>query len=271
MKQHHYSQIRLEVPEEYKAIFSHFYFAKNNTEQTLVKTFLPSYQTILIFNFGAKALLRSPQGTELEIDKCLVVGPIKKAFDYALPVNAEILVANFKDDAFYRFFGSAAIAEHLPINPDDILNENCFTSLWGELNNINDINDRVTHILAFCDPYLQQRSSIAEQLANFKQQTQSPIKSIASQNHLSERSIQINHKKHFGYSAKEISRYQRFLKAVQLVNDIVANGSKIDWFEIVVECGYYDQSQLIHDFKHFINLNPAQYLKFQQDICNSRA
>jgi AraC-like DNA-binding protein len=44
----------------------------------------------------------------------------------------------------------------------------------------------------------------------------------------------------------------------------------MDWFEVINECGYYDQSQLIHDFKHYINLSPAKYLKFQQDICNPK-
>ena len=272
MKEDHlYTQYRLAVDKQYEAIFSHFYFAENRSEATIVKTLVPSYQVILIFNFGAKAFLCSPQGAKVEVDRCLVIGPVKKAFDYALPATPQILVANFKDDAFYRFFGTAAIAEHLPINPDELLNENCFTLLWNELNAIPDINDRVKHILKFCDPYLQRRDSIAEQLANFKEQTQNPIKSIASQNSLSERNIQLHHKKHFGYSAKEINRYQRFLKAVKLLQDEAVKGSKVDWFEVIETCGYYDQSQLIHDFKHFINLNPARYLKFQQDICNPRS
>ena len=263
-----YNNFRISVPKAYEEMFSHFYFAENKSAVTITKTLLPSYQTILIFNFGTTPYLHSRQQTRIEIDKCLVIGPVKQAFDYSLPPKAQILTVNFKDDAFSRFFGSAAIAEHLPIHPDELLNQDCFTMLWHELQKINSTENRVNHILAFCGPYLVQRNKIAEQLANFQEQSLNPIKSVASKNSQSERNIQLNHKKHFGYSAKELNRYQRFLKAIDLIQMLSSGARKIDWFDIILECGYYDQSQLINDFKHYINLSPAKYLKFQQDICN---
>ncbi|WP_294312395.1 AraC family transcriptional regulator [uncultured Chryseobacterium sp.] len=263
-----YNNFRIAIPADYKDVFSHFYFAENLSDKTIIKTLLPSYQTILIFNFGTKALLHSKQNTKIGIDKCLLLGTIKRAFDYSLSPQAKILVANFKDDAFYRFFGNALLAENLPINPDELLNENCFTALWYELDKISNVNQQVNYILEFCKPYLRQQNKIAEQLKNFKEQSLSPIKAIASYNNQSERNIQINYKKQFGYSAKEINRYQRFLKAVEYIEAIASKASKEDWFTIINECGYYDQSQLINDFKHYINLSPKKYLKFQQDICN---
>lgn len=263
-----YNNFRIAVPADYEEVFSHFYFAENTSSEIITKTLLPSYQTILIFSFGTRAFLNSNQNTKIEIDKCLVLGPIKQAFDYSLPPSSEILVANFKDDAFYRFFENATIAENLPIDPDELLDENCFTALWNELNKISDITTRVNYILKFCKPYLQQRNVITEQLINFRDETLNPIKSVASQQHQSERNIQLNHQKYLGYSAKELHRYQRFLKAIELIQSIVSKSSKIDWFEIINECGYYDQSQLIHDFKNYINLSPNRYLKFQHDVCN---
>jgi len=263
-----YKAFRIAVPKAFEQAFSHFYFAKNKSSTTIIKTLLPSYQTILIFNFGETPYLLSKQNTRVEVDKYLMLGPIKQAFDYALPPNAEILTINFKDDAFYRFFGSACIAEHVPINPDELLNEDCFSILWHELRKMNDTDARVHHILKFSEPYLVGRNKIAEQLANFKEQSLNPIKFVASQNNQSERNTQLNHKKHFGYSAKEHNRYERFLKTVKLIQNLASTGSKIDWFEIVAECSYYDQSQLIKDFKYYLNLSPTKYLKFQQDICN---
>ncbi|WP_268847019.1 AraC family transcriptional regulator [Flavobacterium aestivum] len=266
-----YTNFRIAVPTEYEDVFSHFYYAENISSDTVFKTLLPSFQTILIFNFGAKSILHSKNNTEIIIDKCLVLGPIKQAFDYSLPPNSQILVANFKDDAFYRFFGNASVAEHLPINPDDLLDENCFTALWTELNKSNDINHRVDYILEFCKPYLKHRNIIAEKLANFNDANLNPIKSVASQQNQTERNIQLNHKKHLGYSSKEINRYQRFLKAIKLIQDIASTSTKIDWFEIINKCGYYDQSQLIHDFKYYIKMSPTKYLKFQQEICIANA
>jgi AraC-like DNA-binding protein len=266
-----YTNFRIAVPKDYEEVFSHFYFAENKSSDTISKTFLPSFQTILLFNFGTKAILHSKHHTEIAVDKCLVLGPIKQAFDYSLPTNSRILVANFKDDAFYNFFGNAAVAEHLPINPDDLLDENCFTALWTELDKLNDTNQQIDYILEFCKPYLKQRNSIAEKLANFGNKTLNPIKYIANEQQQTERNIQLNHKKYLGYTAKEINRYQRFLKAIELIQSIASTSKKMDWFEIISECKYYDQSQLIHDFKHYLNISPTKYLKFQQDICIAKA
>ncbi|OQP62024.1 DNA-binding protein [Niastella vici] len=261
---------RIEVPAEFSAAFSHFYFAQNTSAAAIHQTLLPSYQTIMVFNFGTPVSFVTRHNDAIEIDKCLVIGPIKQAIDYTLPPGSEILVANFIDDAFFRFFGTAPIAGQCALNPDDLLNENCFTALWNELNKINDTSNRVNFMLDFCKPYLQHRDPIAIQIAGFDDNNQSPIKVISEKNDMTERSIQLHHKKQLGYSAKELGRYQRFLKAIQLIQTIAANDTKMDWFEIISECGYYDQSQLIHDFKHYLNLTPSKYLKFQEGICNPR-
>jgi len=263
-----YTDFRIPVPGQYQDVFSHFYFAENKSSEVITKTLVPSFQTILIINFGTIPYMHSKQNTRIEVEKCIVIGPIKQAFDYSLPPDAEILTVNFIDDAFYRFFGNACLAEHVPMEPDSLLNDGCFNLLWHQLNQLKDIPQRVNHILKFSDPYLVHRNRIAEQLSNFNDPNVSPIKAIANQNRQTERNTQLNHKKHFGYSAKELSRYQRFLKAIEFIQNYSSNPVKMEWAEVITQCGYYDQSQLIHDFKHYMNLTPAKYLKFQQDICN---
>lgn len=267
-----YTSFRIAVSNEFQEVFSHFYFAANHTEQSITRTLYPTYQTIMIFNFGSKASLVSQRDTKIEMDKCLILGPIKQAFEYTLPVGSEILVANFKNDAFYRFFGNAILSDYLPFNPDQLLDENCFTNVWHELNGIHSVWEKVDFILTFCKPYLKDRDSNFEPIANFSDEThsQNPIKAIAGEINKSERSVQLNYKKFFRYSSKDINRYHRFLKATELIQNSISDDSKPDWFEIISQCGYYDQSQLIHDFRHFINLTPNQFLKFQQDICYAK-
>lgn len=263
---HHY---RLPVPQEFGDVFSHFYSAENNGTSILSKTLLPSFQTIMVFNFGARASLVSKQGTAIEMDKCIVLGPIKQAFEYSLPPGAKILVANFKDDAFYRFFGKASLSGHLPVHPDVGMEENCFTCLWHQLNSIDEVTERIDRILDFCRPYLRLQNTTSTLLVKLKSGPVNPIKSVAEEMGQSERNIQLKHKKHFGYSAKEINRYQRFIKAIDFIEQAMASASEVDWFEIIGQCGYYDQSQLIHDFQHFIGLSPKTFVKFQQDICQA--
>lgn len=264
-----YHNFRIAVTGEFEEVFTHFYYADNKSAHTVTKTLLPSYQTILVFNFGTPAQLHSRQDTQVSLERCLVLGPIKQAFDYSLPAGSAILVANFKEDAFYRFFGNAAVAEHVPMHPDELLEENCFTSLWQQLDTITDVTQQVDQVLEFCRPYLRSRSNIVTQLTGFSDPSLNQIKAIADENRQSERNIQLHHKKYLGYSAKEMNRYQRFVKAIRLVQEIAADNRKMDWFEVVAECGYYDQSQLINDFKHYIRISPGKYLKFQQDICQA--
>jgi AraC-like DNA-binding protein len=270
MNEQDYNNFRITVPSEYKNYFSHFYFAENNTEDTLTKTLLPTFQTMLIFCFGANASLTTRQNTTIEVEKCLAFGPIKQAFDYSLPINTKILIANFKGDAFYRFFGNSSLPDNLPTNPNEFFEENCFTNLWYELIKIDSAAEQVNRILEFCKPYLRRQNDTARLLTEYESGTLNPIKSIAGATNQTERNIQLHQKKHFGYSVKEINRYKRFIKAVELIQNIAEDSKKLDWFEIVTECNYYDQSQLVHDFKHFIHLSPTQFLKFQQDICGSK-
>jgi AraC-like DNA-binding protein len=270
MTRENYHSGRIIVPPLFEEVFSHFYFAENNSGEPVTQTLLPSYQTIMVFNFGIPVSFITSQHDALTIEKCMIAGPLKQALTYTLPPKAEILVANFKDDAFFRFFGTAIIAQNLPVHPDELLKENCFTVLWQHLSQMHDTNSRVQYILEFCKPYLQHRDPLTAQIASFDETGQSAIKAISENNNLSERAIQLHHKKHLGFSAKELARYQRFLKAVQLIQATANDTAKMDWFEIISECGYYDQSQLIHDFKHYLNITPSKYLKFQRGICNPR-
>ncbi|KEO73930.1 helix-turn-helix domain-containing protein [Anditalea andensis] len=263
-----YHNFRIELPNGFEEVFTHFYFAENRSGEAITKTLLPSYQTILVFSFGEKPYLVSKHGTRLEVNKYLLLGPIKQAFEYTLPANTEILIVNFKDDAFYRIFGKVGVSEHLPIGPEDLVHGDYLGMLWYELSKMEDTHTRVNYVLKFSEPYLTNRNKIAAQLASVREQPLNPIKSVAYQNNQSERNMQLQHKKHFGYSAKEHIRYLRFLKAVVSIQSMASSTSKIDWLQIVADCGYYDQSQLIKDFKHYINLSPTQYLNFQQEICN---
>src|SRR5690606_38314536 len=177
-----YEDFRIAVPTGYENVFSHFYFAQNRTKETITKTLLPSYQTMLIFSFGKKALLKSTNNRQVEGDKCLVLGTIRRAFDDSMPPQSTTLVANLKDDAFYRFFGSSAYAKNLRINPDELVDENCFTAWWYELSKMDDVHQQVSYMLHFCTPYLREQDAIAKQLADFKEQSLNPVKAIASNN-----------------------------------------------------------------------------------------
>ncbi|REC79766.1 AraC family transcriptional regulator [Chryseobacterium elymi] len=263
-----YHQLKISVPKEFENVFTHFYYAKNNSSHPVTKTLLPSYQTIMLFCFGENAFMTTQEQTTVEVNQCIVLGPVRQPIEYTLPAGTSILVANFKDNAFYRFFGQAVISSQ-GIHPGKLLQDNCFTELWHQISVLPSPEEKVNYILHFCKPYLQDQDEIIRLLSNFADHGLNPIKTIAEQTRQSERNIQLKQKEQFGYSSKELARYTRFLKAIMIIEKELESNKKIEWFSIIDECGYFDQSQLIHDFKHFINISPSQYLKFQKDICRS--
>ena len=58
-----------------------------------------------------------------------------------------------------------------------------------------------------------------------------------------------------GLTPKLYCRVLRFQTAIQRAQ----TGLKVNWSALAVECGYFDQSHFIHDFKVFSGLSPSQY------------
>lgn len=67
-----------------------------------------------------------------------------------------------------------------------------------------------------------------------------------------------------GVTPKSYLKIMRFQKAVRTI-DIATD---IDWGHISLECGFYDQSHFINDFKHFAGFTPEQYAKIQTNYQN---
>lgn len=268
MKKHEaYNNYRIPVPDEFEDVFSHFYFEENTSGAPITHTLVPSFQTMIIFNFGNDVTFTTKENKEMPMGQCFIAGPLKQAVTYTLPVGAEMLVANFKHDAFFRFFGTVLLEDH--VHPDDLLNDDCFTVLWTELVKIESIDDRIVHILNFCRPFLQRRDPLTEKIIAVGDSGVSPVKEISNKERLSERTVQMKLKNHLGYTSREIGRYMRFVKAMQLVQQLASDSNPVNWLEVVETCGYHDQSQLIHDFKHYLKLSPLKYMKLRQEICGS--
>ena len=58
-----------------------------------------------------------------------------------------------------------------------------------------------------------------------------------------------------GLTPKLYGRVRRFQRALALVRAVPAP----DWAQLAVECGYFDQSHLIRDFRAFAGLTPEEY------------
>ena len=69
------------------------------------------------------------------------------------------------------------------------------------------------------------------------------------------RFIQVFHDQ-VGLTPKAFCRVRRF----QRVLDSIHGASEVDWSQVALDCGYYDQAHFIHDFQEFSGLRPTAYL-----------
>lgn len=61
---------------------------------------------------------------------------------------------------------------------------------------------------------------------------------------------------HVGLSPKQLAKLVRFSRAIECVR--VAE--VVDWAEVAIDCGYYDQSHFYRDFGRFTGTTPGEFL-----------
>lgn len=71
-------------------------------------------------------------------------------------------------------------------------------------------------------------------------------------------------RKQVGVTPKSYQKIMRFQKAVKTIDA----ATEVDWGHVSLECGFYDQSHFINDFKHFAGFTPEQYAKIQTNYRN---
>src|SRR5262249_5650115 len=58
-----------------------------------------------------------------------------------------------------------------------------------------------------------------------------------------------------GMTPKRYCRIRRFQRAVT----VASQGVDVDWAQVALDCGYFDQAHFIHDFRTFAGLTPTAY------------
>jgi AraC-like DNA-binding protein len=70
--------------------------------------------------------------------------------------------------------------------------------------------------------------------------------------------------KYVGLSPKQFVRLTRFQHAVLHIE----RSKQIDWMQVANDCGYYDQSHFIKDFKEFSGFSPSEYVQRKYEFVN---
>ncbi|HVI45833.1 MAG TPA: helix-turn-helix transcriptional regulator [Chitinophaga sp.] len=91
------------------------------------------------------------------------------------------------------------------------------------------------------------------------------IKQLASDHFLSERQFERKFRQFSGFSPKLFSRIVRFQSTMAQYGN-----KEKSLTEIALECGYYDQSHFIHEFREFSGNHPRHYFSGDSDATKWR-
>jgi len=69
---------------------------------------------------------------------------------------------------------------------------------------------------------------------------------------------------HTGFTPKVFCRIRRFQQAL----DLMEGRRVVEWSNVALDCGYFDQAHFIHDFRAFSGINPTSYLAHRTEHRN---
>ena len=256
----------VETPLE-EVIHSFYHLSLASDEKPIIQHVCPNLEMMLVFNFGIPIRIsfhNNPLDTEV-IRHTAVIGPLRHMLNYELLPGADAIVINFKFNGFQRLFGTPLTG----LTGEDLKREKMWTDqdsfdpLWEELAALPTTDQRVSLLKRSAIGLLKENDQVLQtiisNLAQFFNPCVDPIKAIAADTRLSERSIQLKFQKHTGYSVKELLRFLRFKEVIAYI--LSKNNQKIAIFDLIARHDYHDQSHLIKDFQYFLGVAPHRFIK----------
>lgn len=263
---------RYQVDPGLAGVLSHFYVITTPEDMPpQVQHLSPNLEMMVVFNFGPPVSF-SFGDEEIgahAIEDIGILGPLRRMMNYELLPNADLLILPFVFDGFYRFFSLSPESLDRAVSQEEELASHTkrLEEVWRLLAGINTPEKRIEVLTDYLLINISRSGEASQQMldsvADIHNPVVNPVKVIADRYAISERTIQLRFKKYVGYSPKELIRFLRFKQVLSYL--LGHTGEKVNWFDIIVQFGYHDQSHLIKDFKYYTGISPQQFIQLNED------
>jgi len=125
----------------------------------------------------------------------------------------------------------------------------------GEEQKIEAANKYFRQHLSRPNETIGQASNLVERILN--EPDIKTVDNLVELTGVGKRSLQRIFNEYVGVSPKWVIRRYRLHELIEQLN----SGDKLDWAQLALELGYFDQAHLINDFKVFIGESPSRYQK----------
>jgi AraC-like DNA-binding protein len=253
---------RLHQPRPALSSFVEFLWYHEDTIPLCPKErILPTGAVDLLINLHHQPLRLFDGGCVQYFGGAFVSGPHSECFTVDPTRPQVILGAHFKPGAAFLFLGLPA-SELLNVSiPLEYLWGNDAHSLYERLLASKSLDDQFNLLEDVLLKRLIQSDGqhpvVPFAVKEFQNVSRSQrITAVTDQIGISQQRLGQIFRDEVGLTPKLFYRLQRFNQVLHLVK----KAQDVDWTDVALTCGYFDQAHFIHDFQAFSGLNPTAYL-----------
>jgi AraC-like DNA-binding protein len=224
---------------------------------------VPSGTVELVINMHDEALRVSQQlGGRLQAFRTSIVsGPQSQFFDGEIPTDPAVVGVHFKPGGAYPFLSLPATVLLNSFVSLDMLYGDPGMDLRDRLLETSNPSGQFRIIEQFLlmrmKRSLPSNPGVKFALNQLQVSKPRPIAEIANRIGISPRHFIKVFAEEVGVTPKMFSRIQRFQRVVKQAERL----RTVEWEDLCLASGYYDQAHLIHDFREFSGYAPTEYLK----------
>jgi AraC-like DNA-binding protein len=198
----------------------------------------------------------------LEKGSSAVSGVHTHKFSRTLEGQSQVFGVKFRPGGFRPFFADPLSKLADRIIPANRIFGEAVEALEAAVLSSRSEDEKVEAANAFFRervPETDQTIELAGQLVDciLKEPEIKTVDDLVSRMGIGKRSLQRIFNEYVGVSPKWVIRRYRLHELIERLN----SGHKLDWPQVALELGYFDQAHLINDFRSIVGYSPTQYRK----------
>ena len=196
-----------------------------------------------------------------------ISGTQRQAITYVNNPNSAILSIRFTTGGFFALTKIPVSAIIHPCMEAELLLGNSFKHLYQKIINAGNVDG----IFKAVEMYFLQKipdDGFGISIVKFiDKNIDKPLDWLINKSGYSQKHVINLTKKYTGFSPKYLQRLHRFQNVIK---EIKARKTKIEWASIAYQFDYFDQAHFIKEFIHFSGMSPGEYLSSQLAIEHNR-
>ena len=229
---------------------------------------LPDGCTDFIFNLDESANLADQNGMKIGGMQAYFVGPMRAYSELQVCSEMIHLIGVRFTPCGLTVFTKIPMSEFTDQRvflPDlDVLFNAGFAAILREKNTLKERLLIIERYLLFCLRYSGEVDKQVARAVGLMHQADGkiPVRELMEQVCLCQRHFERRFKHATGYTPKEYTRNVRFRRTM----DVLRQVTRDNLFSVAIDCGYYDQSHLVKEFKRLSGSPPSVFASLPKGI-----